>query len=167
MPATRHRDASNARVFSTYCCCAAPPMNRTTTPLNDTTPTSQTVSPGSVMERYQLEALTGPQPAGVRHSGASGGDRAIADIVQPDRAVLMQRHGGCLGDPTDLDRVGDAAWARDLAGDDVGEGDQLLAERVGKSIHEKRVWRAIREGAARFGGADRPVRLDPSGNAVM
>src|SRR5215213_4929418 len=101
MPATRHRDASNARVFSTYCCCAAPPMNRTTTPLNDTTPTSQTVSPGSVMQRYQLDE-----------------DRATADIASPADERLLQRPFGVVEPTGDhRDRVVPAV-ARPLPGTD-------------------------------------------------
>jgi len=66
-------------------------------PLNDTTPTSQTVSPGSVMQRYQLDV--GVLISGDRPHGDAGHRRRGRRAVDPRAAAANRWAPEQGGDP--------------------------------------------------------------------
>ena len=80
-----------------------------------------------------------------------GGPLGWTDLVHADGTMLVKGQVGGLGDPADLDRVGDRTWRRARPGDHLGERRKLGAEGVGKSVHEEVVRCATRKGDPWFG----------------
>jgi hypothetical protein len=97
----------------------------------------------------------------------STNDPFWTDLVHADGTMLVKGQVGRLGDPANLDRVGDRTWRRARPGDHLGERLELGAEGVGKSVHEEIVRCATRKGDPWFGGPYRPPFFKTGGDAVV
>src|SRR5687767_14321075 len=94
MPAAKHRVGSRPRVRATYSCCAPPPMNCTTNPLQDTGLTSQRVRLAGPPQRYQRLRLVWRDLGAQRLDG--GGVTLDEEGAHPVRLVVLADGAGRL-----------------------------------------------------------------------